>query len=77
MKHFKAQSPSSALMTVSLEGYLDPLRISYDSPGDLDLIPRIASPDDTFPVFSPPPYEMSDQTVNQNMLAIPHGKNKN
>lgn len=61
-------------MTVSLEGYLDPLRISYDSPGDLDLMPRIAS-DDTFPVFSPPPYETSDQIINQNMLAIPHGKN--
>ncbi|XP_053676328.1 piezo-type mechanosensitive ion channel component [Anopheles nili] len=48
-------SPSSALMTVSLDAYLDPQRMSFDSPNDL--LARVCSPDDTFPVFSPPPFE--------------------
>uniref|UniRef100_A0A182QXP0 Piezo-type mechanosensitive ion channel component n=1 Tax=Anopheles farauti TaxID=69004 RepID=A0A182QXP0_9DIPT len=48
-------SPSSALMTVSLDAYLDPQRMSFDSPNDL--MARVCSPDDTFPVFSPPPFE--------------------
>lgn len=50
----QAPSPSSAVMTVSLEAYLDPQRISYGSPADYDMVPRISSPDETFPVFSPP-----------------------
>jgi hypothetical protein len=53
----QAPSPSSALMSVSLNAYLDPHRISYGSPGE-DIVPRIASPDDTFPVFSPPPFDV-------------------
>ncbi|XP_053665135.1 piezo-type mechanosensitive ion channel component [Anopheles marshallii] len=48
-------SPSSALMTVSLDAYLDPQRMSFDSPNDL--MARVCSPDDTFPVFSPPPFD--------------------
>ncbi|XP_035777469.1 piezo-type mechanosensitive ion channel component-like isoform X4 [Anopheles albimanus] len=48
-------SPSSALMTVSLDAYLDLQRMSFDSPNDL--MARVCSPDDTFPVFSPPPFE--------------------
>ncbi|XP_052864339.1 piezo-type mechanosensitive ion channel component [Anopheles cruzii] len=48
-------SPSSALMPSSLDAYLDPQRMSFDSPNDL--MARVCSPDDTFPVFSPPPFE--------------------
>lgn len=55
----QAPSPSSAIMTVSLDAYLDPQRISYGSPADYDTVPRISSPDDTFPVFSPPPFEVN------------------
>lgn len=54
----QAPSPSSAVMTVSLDAYLDPQRISYGSPGDYEMLPRISSPDDTFPVFSPPPFDV-------------------
>jgi hypothetical protein len=53
----QAPSPSSAVMTVSLDAYLDPTKISYGSPADLDM-PRISSPDETFPVFSPPPFDV-------------------
>lgn len=55
----QAPSPSSAVMTVSLDAYLDPHRISYGSPGDYEMLPRISSPDDTFPVFSPPPFDVN------------------
>lgn len=54
----QAPSPSSAVMTVSLDAYLDPTRISYGSPADYEMLPRISSPDDTFPVFSPPPFDV-------------------
>lgn len=57
----QAPSPSSAIMTVSLDAYLDPQRISYGSPVDYDLVPRISSPDDTFPVFSPPPFDVKKE----------------
>lgn len=50
-------SPYSAVMTVSLEGYLEPQRMSFSSPPNSELNPRPASPDDSFPVFSPPPYD--------------------
>lgn len=56
--HTQAPSPSSAIMTVSLDAYLEPNRISYGSPGDFEAVPRISSPDDTFPVFSPPPFDV-------------------
>lgn len=55
--HTQVPSPFSAIMTVSLEGYLDPQRISFSSPPNSELNPRPPSPDDSFPVFSPPPYE--------------------
>nr|CAD7432632.1 unnamed protein product [Timema monikensis] len=52
-----APTPSSALMTVSLDGYLEPHRLSFGSPPNSELLPRAPSPpDDSFPVFSPPPY---------------------
>lgn len=53
--HPQVPSPSSALMTVSLDGYLDPQRFSFSSPPESDLANRISSPDETYPVFSPPP----------------------
>lgn len=53
----QAPSPYSAVMTVSLEGYLEPQRISFSSPPNSELNPRPRSPDDSFPVFSPPPYD--------------------
>lgn len=49
-------SPCSALMTVSLDGYLEPKRMSFESPPHSDLNQRAPSLDDSFPVFSPPPY---------------------
>lgn len=55
--HTRVPSPCSALMTVSLDAYLEPQRISFSSPPGSELLPRAPSPDDSFPVFSPPPYE--------------------
>lgn len=49
-------SPYSAVMTTSLDGYLEPQRMSFSSPPNSELNPRPSSPDDSFPVFSPPPY---------------------
>lgn len=55
----QAPSPSSAVLTISLDAYLDPHKISYGSPNDYELMPRISSPDETFPeVFSPPPFDV-------------------
>lgn len=48
-------SPSSAFMTVSLDAYLEPRRISFESPPSSDLLPRAQSPEESYPVFSPPP----------------------
>lgn len=53
----QAPSPFSAIMTVSLEGYLEPQRMSFSSPPNSELNPRPLSPDDSYPVFSPPPYD--------------------
>uniref|UniRef100_A0A336KKQ0 CSON012824 protein n=1 Tax=Culicoides sonorensis TaxID=179676 RepID=A0A336KKQ0_CULSO len=50
----QVHSPQSALMTASLEAYMDPQRFSFSSPPESDIINRISSPDETFPVFSPP-----------------------
>ncbi|VEN64263.1 unnamed protein product [Callosobruchus maculatus] len=50
-------------MTVSLEGYLEPQRLSFSSPPNSELNPRPASPDDSFPVFSPPPYNHAPSDI--------------
>lgn len=50
-------------MTVSLDGYLEPQRLSFGSPPGSELLPRILSLDESFPVFSPPPYEVSELTI--------------
>lgn len=65
----QAPTPNSAIMTVSLEGYLEPTRISFGSPPSSELNPRGPSPDETFPVFSPPPYERPppDRSLNSSM----------
>lgn len=60
----QAPSPNSAIMTVSLEGYLEPTRISFGSPPSSELNPRGVSPDETFPVFSPPPYNQTSEPPN-------------
>lgn len=58
----QAPSPNSAITTVYFEGYLEPNRISFGSPPSSELNPRGPSPDETFPVFSPPPYDRSLST---------------
>ncbi|XP_058452792.1 uncharacterized protein LOC131431219 [Malaya genurostris] len=71
--HTQAPSPSSALMTVSLDAYLDPQRMSFESPNEL--LARVCSPDDTFPVFSPPPCEKEQPALvihNANTLLHPN-----
>lgn len=60
-------SPCSALMTVSLDGYLEPQRMSFESPPHSDLNQRAPSLDDSFPVFSPPPY---GDVVNEQPASI-------
>lgn len=52
----QAPTPTSAIMTVSLEGYLEPQRMSFGSPPTSEMLHRAPSLDDSFPVFSPPPY---------------------
>lgn len=82
-----APSPFSAIMTGSLDAYLDPQRMSFSSPPNSELNPRPPSPDDSFPVFSPPPYddappyaEVSEQTTvverQESIIGPPwmHGK---
>ncbi|XP_044597083.1 piezo-type mechanosensitive ion channel component isoform X3 [Cotesia glomerata] len=69
----QAPSPNSAIVSVSLEGYLEPTRISFGSPPSSELNPRGVSPDETFPVFSPPPYDQpanSDQSCQSLLKSI-------
>lgn len=71
----QAPSPNSAILTVSLEGYLEPTRISFGSPPSSELNPRGVSPDETFPVFSPPPYDPppnSDRSCHSLLRSIHH-----
>ncbi|KAG5319735.1 PIEZO protein, partial [Pseudoatta argentina] len=65
----QAPTPNSAIMTVSLEGYLEPTRISFGSPPSSELNPRGPSPDETFPVFSPTPYDrgLADRSLTSSM----------
>lgn len=65
----QAPTPNSAVMTASLEGYLEPNRISFGSPPSSELNPRGPSPDETFPVFSPPPYDRNptDRSLTSSM----------
>lgn len=68
----QAPSPNSAVLTVSLEGYLEPRRISFGSPPMSELNPRGPSPDETFPVFSPPPYDPLPSSERSGARGIPH-----
>lgn len=67
----QAPSPYSAIMTVSLDGYLEPQRMSFSSPPNSELNPRPPSPDDSFPVFSPPPYAEAVSGEMQNVAEAP------
>lgn len=52
----QAPSPMSAVLTVSLEGYLDHQQISYGSPPSSDIaVRRGPSSEESYPVFSPLP----------------------
>lgn len=70
-----APTPSSANMTLSLDGYMEPTRLSITTPY-LPLMQPITSPsDDSFPVFSPPPYPGAprDRTITTGRSSqIPH-----
>lgn len=73
----QAPSPNSAILTVSLEGYLEPNRISFGSPPNSELNPRGVSPDETFPVFSPPPYDPphnSDRSCRSGLSRRTYGR---
>ncbi|CAH0726071.1 unnamed protein product, partial [Brenthis ino] len=61
-------SPSSALMTVSLDAYLEPRRISFESPPSSDLLPRAHSPEESYPVFSPPPIRRRHTVASPSLL---------
>ncbi|CAB3230721.1 unnamed protein product [Arctia plantaginis] len=59
-------SPSSALMTVSLDAYLEPRRISFESPPSSELLQR-TSPE-SYPVFSPPPIRRRNTVASPSVL---------
>lgn len=61
-------SPSSALMTVSLDAYLEPRRISFESPPSSELLPRAQSPEESYPVFSPPPIRRRHTVASPSLL---------
>lgn len=63
-------SPSSALMTasLSLDAYLEPRRISFESPPSSDLLPRAQSPEESYPVFSPPPIRRRHTLASPSLL---------
>ncbi|KAM3964791.1 LOW QUALITY PROTEIN: uncharacterized protein ACR2FA_001182 [Aphomia sociella] len=64
-------SPSSALMTVSLDAYLEPRRISFESPPSSELLPRAQSPEESYPVFSPPPIRRRHTVASPTVLSRP------
>ena len=53
-------------MTVSLDGYLEPQRLSFGSPPGSELIPGgpSSNDDESFPVFSPPPFNMKVSKIS-------------
>uniref|UniRef100_A0A8D8Z6W3 Uncharacterized protein n=1 Tax=Cacopsylla melanoneura TaxID=428564 RepID=A0A8D8Z6W3_9HEMI len=60
--YLQPPTPTSAIMTVSLEGYLEPHRMSFSSPPNSEAIaihrPTSFHEDSSYPVFSPPPYNI-------------------
>lgn len=61
--YLQPPTPTSAIMT-SLEGYLEPHRLSFSSPPNSEMIahhrnPSEAHEESSYPVFSPPPYPSS------------------
>lgn len=61
-------SPSSALMTVSLDAYLEPRRISFESPPGSEMLQRTHSPSESYPVFSPPPIRRRHTLASPSVL---------
>ncbi|KAJ2953804.1 hypothetical protein O0L34_g1430 [Tuta absoluta] len=67
--HGGPPSPSSALLTsLSLDAYLEPRRISFESPPSSDLLPRAQSPEESYPVFSPPPIRRRHTVASPSLL---------
>lgn len=61
----QAPSPMSAVLTVSLEGYLDPQRLSFGSPPGSDItLPHRPCSEESFPVFSPIPPSVNSNHRN-------------
>lgn len=57
----------SAILTVSLDGYLDQQRISFESPPGSDIaVPQQhhSASDESYPVFSPIPDAVSNYSLN-------------
>ncbi|CAH2104345.1 unnamed protein product [Euphydryas editha] len=61
-------SPSSALMTLSLDAYLEPRRISFESPPSSELVARAQSPEESYPVFSPAPVRRRHTVASPSLL---------
>uniref|UniRef100_A0A1B0CBS0 Uncharacterized protein n=1 Tax=Lutzomyia longipalpis TaxID=7200 RepID=A0A1B0CBS0_LUTLO len=58
-------------MTVSLDGYLEPHRLSFSSPPGSELLPIQGGSDESYPVFSPPPMDENRSGAQNNSLQPP------
>ncbi|XP_059615895.1 uncharacterized protein LOC132261224 [Phlebotomus argentipes] len=58
-------------MTVSLDGYLEPHRLSFSSPPGSELIAAQGGSDESYPVFSPPPMDENRSGAQNNSLQPP------
>lgn len=69
----QAPSPMSAVLTVSLDGYLDPQQISYGSPPSSDIaMQRGPSSEESYPVFSPLPIVILQHTIEHKHFNTPY-----
>ncbi|XP_037048041.1 uncharacterized protein LOC119082595 [Bradysia coprophila] len=67
----QAPSPMSAVLTVSLDGYLDHQQISYGSPPSSDIaVRRGPSSEESYPVFSPLPTDYREQCTQTQTLTV-------
>ncbi|KAI5737254.1 hypothetical protein M8J76_011554 [Diaphorina citri] len=84
--YLQPPTPTSAIMTVSLEGYLEPHRMSFSSPPNSEAIgvarprsfheasfhePTSFHEDSSYPVFSPPPYGAIVNHRRTSSLGVP------
>lgn len=59
-------------MSGSLDGYLEPQRLSFSSPPASELLPAaLIGSDESYPVFSPPPYDDTREGARNNSLYPP------